>query len=54
VRTGQLLSYSSFASDLGVSPNTVRSWLSVLQASNVRAPDLRLGRFAAAPSANPI
>ena len=35
VRTGQLLSYNSFASDLGVSPNTVRSWLSVLQASNV-------------------
>ncbi len=35
VRTGQLLAYNSFASDLGVSPNTVRSWLSVLQASNV-------------------
>jgi hypothetical protein len=34
-RSGQLLSPSSFASDLGISPNTVRSWLSVLDASNV-------------------
>lgn len=35
IRTGQLLSYSSFASDLGVSPNTIKSWISVLEASNV-------------------
>ena len=34
-RTGQLVSYSSLATDLGVSPNTVKSWLSVLEASNV-------------------
>jgi predicted AAA+ superfamily ATPase len=34
-RTGQLISYSSLASDLGVSPNTVKSWLSVLDASNI-------------------
>ncbi len=35
VRTGQLLSMNSLAADLGVSPNTIRSWLSVLEASNV-------------------
>lgn len=35
VRTGQLLSMNSFASDLGVSPNTVKSWLSVLEASGI-------------------
>jgi len=35
VRSGQLLSYNAFATDLGVSPNTVKSWLSVLEASNV-------------------
>jgi hypothetical protein len=34
-RTGQLVSFSSLATDLGISPNTVRSWLSVLDASNV-------------------
>lgn len=34
-RTGQLVSYSSLASDLGISPNTVKSWLSVLDASNI-------------------
>jgi len=34
-RTGQLVSLSSLAVDLGVSPNTVKSWLSVLDASNV-------------------
>ena len=34
-RTGQLVSYSSLATDLGVSPNTVKSWLSVLDASNI-------------------
>lgn len=32
-RTGQLLSMSSLANDLGVSHNTLKSWLSVLQAS---------------------
>ena len=32
-RTGQLLSLSSLANDLGVSHNTLKSWLSVLQAS---------------------
>ena len=35
VRTGQLLSMNSFASDLGISPNTVKSWLSVLEASGI-------------------
>lgn len=32
-RTGQLLSYTSMAADLGISPNTVKSWLGVLEAS---------------------
>jgi hypothetical protein len=35
VRTGQLVSMNALASDVGISPNTVRSWLSVLEASNV-------------------
>ncbi|MCD4751199.1 MAG: ATP-binding protein [Thermoanaerobaculales bacterium] len=35
VRTGQLVSYHSLATDLGLSPNTVKSWLSVLEASNI-------------------
>lgn len=35
LRSGQLLSLSSLACDVGVSPNTVKSWLSVLEASNV-------------------
>ncbi len=35
VRTGQQLSLSSFASDIGISPNTVKNWLSVLEASNI-------------------
>lgn len=35
VRTSQLLSLTTFASDLGVSPNTIKSWLSVLEASNI-------------------
>jgi predicted AAA+ superfamily ATPase len=35
LRSGQLLSMSSLAGDVGVSPNTVRSWLSVLEASNI-------------------
>jgi len=34
-RTGQLVSYSALATDLGVSPNTVKSWLSVLEASRI-------------------
>ena len=34
-RTGQLANAQSIASDLGVSPNTVRAWLSVLETSNV-------------------
>jgi len=34
-RTAQLVSYSSMAADLGVSPNTVKSWLSVLHSSNI-------------------
>ena len=33
LRTGQMLSLSSIAGDTGVAPNTVKSWLSVLQAS---------------------
>ncbi len=37
VRSGQLLSMNSFASDLGISVNTVSSWLSVLEASSVIA-----------------
>lgn len=35
VRTGQLLSMNSLASDIGVTPSTVKSWLSVLEASNI-------------------
>lgn len=34
-RTGQLVNYSALASDSGVSPNTVRNWLSLLEASFV-------------------
>ncbi len=33
--TGQLLSVASMATSLGVSPNTVKSWLSILEASNI-------------------
>jgi predicted AAA+ superfamily ATPase len=35
LRSGQILSLNSMASDAGVSPNTVKSWLSVLEASNI-------------------
>jgi predicted AAA+ superfamily ATPase len=35
LRTGQLLSINSLASDVGVSPHTIKSWLSVLETSNV-------------------
>jgi predicted AAA+ superfamily ATPase len=34
-RTGQLLSLSSLAADVGVSLPTIRSWISVLEASNI-------------------
>jgi predicted AAA+ superfamily ATPase len=33
IRTSQLLSYSDIARDVGISPNTVKKWISVLQAS---------------------
>lgn len=33
LRVGQLLSYADLARDVGISPNTVRSWISVLEAS---------------------
>ena len=35
LRTGQLLSMNALAADVGTSPNTIRSWLSVLEASGV-------------------
>jgi len=34
-RTGQLLNMSSLASDTGVAVNTVKRWLSILEASNI-------------------
>ena len=34
-RAGQIINMASFASDVGVSPLTVKSWLSVLEASNI-------------------
>ena len=34
-RTGQLLNYSSLASDAGISPNTAKSWISILEASYI-------------------
>ena len=34
-RTGQLANAQTLAADLGISPNTVRAWLSVLETSNV-------------------
>lgn len=33
IRTGQILSYSELARDVGISPNTARQWISVLQTS---------------------
>ncbi len=33
VRTAQILSYSELARDVGISPNTAKQWISVLQAS---------------------
>lgn len=35
LRSGQLLSLNSLASDTGIAVNTVKSWLSVLEASNI-------------------
>jgi predicted AAA+ superfamily ATPase len=35
IRTGQLVNTNALATDVGVSVNTVKSWLSVLEASNV-------------------
>jgi predicted AAA+ superfamily ATPase len=35
VRSGQLMSLTSLSSDLGLSPNTVKSWMGVLEASNI-------------------
>ena len=32
-RVGQLLNYSSLASDAGISPNTAKAWISILEAS---------------------
>ena len=34
-RTGQLLNYTGLANDAGVSPNTAKSWLSILEASYI-------------------
>jgi predicted AAA+ superfamily ATPase len=34
-RTGQLLNYSSLASDAGISPNTAKAWISILEASYI-------------------
>jgi len=33
IRTGQILSYSELARDVGIAPNTAKKWISVLQAS---------------------
>jgi uncharacterized protein len=34
-RTGQLLNYTSLANDAGMSPNTVKSWVSILETSYI-------------------
>jgi uncharacterized protein len=34
-RIGQLINYASLANDAGVSPNTVRAWLSILESSYI-------------------
>lgn len=36
-RTGQIFALSTFAADLGISANTVKSWLAVLEASGIIA-----------------
>lgn len=33
IRTGQMLSYSELARDVGIAPNTAKAWISVLEAS---------------------
>lgn len=35
LRSGQILSMSSLASDVGVSSHTIKSWISILEASNI-------------------
>jgi predicted AAA+ superfamily ATPase len=35
LHSGQLLSFTSLAADIGVSPNTVKSWISVLETSQI-------------------
>ncbi|HPR31390.1 MAG TPA: ATP-binding protein [Prolixibacteraceae bacterium] len=35
IRTGHLLNYSELAKDLGISPNTVKSWVNVLEISGI-------------------
>lgn len=35
LRSGQLLSYTGLATDIGISPNTVKNWITVLEASQV-------------------
>ncbi len=34
-RTGQLLNYASLASDAGISPNTAKAWLSILESTYI-------------------
>ncbi|HEY85115.1 MAG TPA: ATP-binding protein [Chloroflexi bacterium] len=34
-RSGQLLNYASLANDAGISPNTARAWISILEASYI-------------------
>jgi len=34
-RTGQLLNYTSLANDAGISPNTAKAWLSILESSYI-------------------
>jgi predicted AAA+ superfamily ATPase len=34
-RTGQLVNYTSLANDAGISPNTAKSWISILEASYI-------------------
>lgn len=35
IRTAQTLSFADFARDVGVAPNTIKAWISVLQASHM-------------------
>lgn len=34
-RTGEVLNYNNIAEDVGISPNTVKSWISILEASGI-------------------